>query len=105
MDIEALLCAYIIALFAFSYYVYLQDFILIAIQSHPVIMSTVTSPIVKSPTLSSGSTEVHSTRSENVQVQSVVQCETHSKFHTEHNKKIEDLMARLGKFKIQIEMI
>ena len=48
-------------------------------------------------TSSSGSAKVHSAQADNVHVQSVVQTETQSKVSMENTKKINDLMARLGK--------
>ncbi|CAF4703290.1 unnamed protein product [Rotaria sp. Silwood1] len=56
-------------------------------------MSNTTSPTAKS---SSNSAQVHSAQAENVLVQSVVQSETQSKVSIANNKKIADLMARLG---------
>ena len=49
-------------------------------------------------TSSTGSAKVHSAQADNVHVQSVVQTETQSKVSMENTKKINDLMARLGKF-------
>ncbi|CAF1417856.1 unnamed protein product [Rotaria sordida] len=51
----------------------------------------------------SGSTKIHSTQAENVHVQSVVQTETQSKVKMENEKKITDLMARLGSTHRQID--
>lgn len=48
-------------------------------------------------TSSSGSAKVHTAQAENVHVQSVVQTETQSKVSMENTKKINDLMARLGR--------
>lgn len=48
-------------------------------------------------TSSTGSAKIHSAQAENVHVQSVVQTETQSKVSLENAKKINDLMARLGK--------
>ncbi|CAF2381412.1 unnamed protein product [Rotaria sp. Silwood2] len=56
-------------------------------------MSNTTSSSAKS---SSNSSQVHSAQAENVVVQSVFQCETQSKVSIANNKKIADLMARLG---------
>jgi hypothetical protein len=41
---------------------------------------------------------MHSAQTENVHVQSVVKTETQSKVSMENSKKMNDLMARLGKF-------
>jgi hypothetical protein len=49
-------------------------------------------------TSSSGSAQMHSAQTENVHVQSVVKTETQSKVSMENSKKMNDLMARLGKF-------
>lgn len=48
-------------------------------------------------TSSSGSAKIHSVQAENVHVQSVVQSETLSKVSIENIRKINELMARLGK--------
>jgi len=52
---------------------------------------------------SSSSIKAHSTQADNVHVKSVVQTETQSKVSIENTKKINDLMARLGKFNIKLK--
>lgn len=56
-----------------------------------------TTPNRKSSSSSSCSAQIHSAQAENVQVESIVHSETQSKVKMENKKKIEDLMARLGK--------
>jgi hypothetical protein len=52
---------------------------------------------------SSSSVKAHSSQADNVHVKSVVQSETQSKVSIENSKKINDLMARLGKFNIKLK--
>ncbi len=59
--------------------------------------------VSNSATSTTGSANVHTAQAENVHVQSVVQTETQSKVSIENSKKINDLMARLGKFEIKME--
>ncbi|CAF2375639.1 unnamed protein product [Rotaria sp. Silwood2] len=54
-------------------------------------------------TSNSGSTKIHSTKAENVHVQSVVQTETQSKVNIENAQKITDLMTRLGTTHHQVD--
>jgi hypothetical protein len=52
---------------------------------------------------SSGSSKVYSAKADNVHVKSVVETETQSKISIENTKKIDNLMARLGKFNIKLK--
>ncbi|CAF0721825.1 unnamed protein product [Rotaria sordida] len=63
-------------------------------------MSNPTSPTVKSP---ANAAQIHSTQTENVHVQSVIQSETQSKVSIANNKKVADLMARLGTTYLQVD--
>lgn len=55
-------------------------------------------------TSSSESANIHTATAENVHVRSVVQTETRSKVSMENAKKINDLMARLGKVKNRVNI-
>ena len=59
--------------------------------------------VSKTATSETGSANVHTAQAENVHVQSVVQTETQSKVSMENTKKINDLMARLGKLEIRMK--